>query len=322
MIAVIVPAHNEAADIGRCLESITVAARHPGLRGEPVVAVVALDACTDKTPDVCLHHGAVAISIEARCVGVARAAAASHALGLGARWIASTDADTHVPFDWLWKQASCGADAFCGVVEVRDWLDYPAAVRQAFARREHAREGHRHIHGANMGVSAAAYREVGGFSPLFTGRMWRWLRRFSARGPASLGELDQSSPRVPAGQPGHLTGSVASCVPWNAKCSKRVGRCYHRGNWCDDAEARGSPDPRWMAPLPGLRMRGQCPVLSKLPAVRGCMVSRDHLGRGAFVHKVEKRDEGKVGASTNSPKLHVGAGMLMCALNRHSCTRA
>lgn len=153
-------------------------------------------------------------------------------------------------------------------------------------------------------------------------RMWRWLRRFSARGPASLGELDQSSPRVPAGQPGHLTGSVASCVPWNAKCSKRVGRCYHRGNWCDDAEARGSPDPRWMAPLPGLRMRGQCPVLSKLPAVRGCMVSRDHLGRGAFVHKVEKRDEGKVGASTNSPKLHVGAGMLMCALNRHSCTRA
>ena len=169
VIAVIVPAHNEAADIGRCLESITVAARHPGLRGEPVVAVVALDACTDKTPDVCLHHGAVAISIEARCVGVARAAAASHALGLGARWIASTDADTHVPFDWLWKQASCGADAFCGVVEVRDWLDYPAAVRQAFARREHAREGHRHIHGANMGVSAAAYREVGGFSPLFTG---------------------------------------------------------------------------------------------------------------------------------------------------------
>jgi len=169
VIAVIVPAHNEAADIGRCLESITVAARHPGLRGEPVVAVVALDACTDKTPDVCLHHGAVAISIEARCVGVARAAAANHALGLGARWIASTDADTHVPSDWLWKQANCGTDAFCGVVEVRDWLDYPAAVHQAFAGRELARDGHRHIHGANLGVSAAAYQEVGGFPPLVTG---------------------------------------------------------------------------------------------------------------------------------------------------------
>ena len=169
MIAVIVPAHNEAADIGLCIQSIDVAAKHHGLRGEPGVAVLALDACTDRTPDVCLHHGAVAISIEARCVGVARAAAANHALGLGARWIASTDADTHVPSDWLWKQANCGADAFCGVVEVRDWLDYPAAVHQAFAGRELARDGHRHIHGANLGVSAAAYQGVGGFPPLVTG---------------------------------------------------------------------------------------------------------------------------------------------------------
>lgn len=169
MIAVIVPAHNEAADIGRCLESIALAAKHPGLQGEPVVAVVALDACTDETPEVCAHYGAAAISLENRCVGAARAAAASHALASGARWIASTDADTHVPSDWLWKQANCGADAFCGVVEVRDWLDYPAAVRQAFAGREHARDGHRHIHGANLGVSAAAYQEVGGFPPLTTG---------------------------------------------------------------------------------------------------------------------------------------------------------
>lgn len=169
MIAVIVPAHNEAADIGRCLKSIALAAKHPGLQSEPVVTLVALDACTDETPDVCAHHGAAAITVEARCVGAARAAAASHALALGARWIASTDADSHVPRDWLWKQAACEADAFCGVVEVRDWLDYPSTVRQAFARRELARDGHRHIHGANLGVSAAAYQGVGGFPQLVTG---------------------------------------------------------------------------------------------------------------------------------------------------------
>lgn len=122
-----------------------------------------------------------------------------------------------------------GPTRFCGVVEVRDWIDYPAAVRQAFAGREHAREGHRHIHGANMGVSAAAYREVGAFSPLFTGEDVELVQALQRSGPASLGELDQSSPRVPAGQPGRLTGSVASCVPWSAKCSKRVGPCYHRG---------------------------------------------------------------------------------------------
>ena len=148
MIAVIVPAHNEAADVGRCLQSIALAAKHPGLQSEPVVTVVALDACTDETPEVCAHHGAAAITVEARCVGAARAAAASHALALGARWIASTDADSHVP---------------------RDWLDYPSTVRQAFARRELARDGHRHIHGANLGVSAAAYQGVGGFPQLVTG---------------------------------------------------------------------------------------------------------------------------------------------------------
>ncbi|MEG0186042.1 MAG: glycosyltransferase family 2 protein, partial [Stenotrophomonas sp.] len=79
------------------------------------------------------------------------------------------DADTIVPPDWLWKQAMCGADAFCGIVDVGDWLDYPAAVREAFAGRELARDGHGHIHGANLGVSAAAYRAAGGFPALATG---------------------------------------------------------------------------------------------------------------------------------------------------------
>lgn len=169
MIAVIVPAHNEADDIGRCLEAVNEAAVHPGLRGEPVVTVVALDACTDGTGGVCALHGAAAVALDARCVGVARAAAARHALDLGARWIASTDADTVVPADWLWKQVACGADAFCGVVDVAEWRDYPPAVREAFAGRELSCDGHRHIHGANLGLSAAAYEKVGGFPPLATG---------------------------------------------------------------------------------------------------------------------------------------------------------
>jgi glycosyltransferase involved in cell wall biosynthesis len=169
VIAVIVPAHNEAADMGRCLEAVNAAAGHPGLGGEPVIAVVALDACTDGTAAVCALHGATMVELDARCVGAARAAAASHALDLGARWIASTDADTVVPADWLWKQVTCGADAFCGVVDVTDWLDYPPAVREAFTGLELSRDGHRHIHGANLGLGAAAYEKVGGFQPLVTG---------------------------------------------------------------------------------------------------------------------------------------------------------
>lgn len=169
MIAVIVPAHDEAAVIGRCLASIALASADPRLRDEPVLVVVALDTCSDHTAAVCAEHGAVTVRVEARCVGAARAAAASHALAQGARWIASTDADTAVPADWLWRQLHCGADAFCGAVEVTDWLDYPDPVRSTFTEREAVRDGHRHIHGANLGMSAAAYLAAGGFAALATG---------------------------------------------------------------------------------------------------------------------------------------------------------
>ncbi|WP_367347079.1 glycosyltransferase family 2 protein [Stenotrophomonas bentonitica] len=169
MIGVIVPAHDEALAIGHCLSSITAAAADPRLNGEEVVVVVALDDCSDDTAAVCLEHGVATVVIDARCVGSARAAAATFALAGGARWIASTDADTVVPTDWLWRQVSCGADVFCGVVGVIDWLDYPDAVRAAFSQREIVQDGHRHIHGANLGMSAAAYLAAGGFESLRTG---------------------------------------------------------------------------------------------------------------------------------------------------------
>jgi glycosyltransferase involved in cell wall biosynthesis len=169
MIAVIVPAHDEVHTIGRCLASIAIAAADPRLHGERVVVVVALDACSDQTARVCMTYGAQTVVLDARCVGSARSAAAAHALAQGARWIASTDADTVVPSEWLARQLSCGADAFCGVVEVADWLDYPEGVRLAFGGRESAQDGHRHVHGANLGFSASAYLTAGGFAALSTG---------------------------------------------------------------------------------------------------------------------------------------------------------
>ncbi|MCM5637875.1 glycosyltransferase, partial [Xanthomonas hortorum] len=58
MIAVTIPAHNEAALIGQCLQSILVAARHPQLYGERVEIHVALDRCTDLTGSIARSHGA------------------------------------------------------------------------------------------------------------------------------------------------------------------------------------------------------------------------------------------------------------------------
>ena len=166
MIAVIVPAHNEAAGIGRCLASIAEAARHPALNGEAVVTVVALDDCSDDTAAHCRLPGVVTTCVQARCVGIARACAAELALAMGARWIASTDADSRVPPDWLAGQLGSNSEAFCGMVAVDDWLDYPESVQRAYGRGHRLRDGHRHVHGANLGISAQAYRRCGGFLPL------------------------------------------------------------------------------------------------------------------------------------------------------------
>ena len=169
MIAVIIPAHNEAAGIGRCLASIAEAAGHPGLSGEAVVTVVALDDCSDDTAAHCHRPGVVTTCVQARCVGIARACAAELALAMGARWIASTDADSRVPPDWLAGQLGSNSDVFCGMVAVEDWLDYPESVQRAYSQGHRLRDGHRHVHGANLGISAQAYRRCGGFLPLACG---------------------------------------------------------------------------------------------------------------------------------------------------------
>lgn len=166
MIAVVVPAHDEEGCIAACLASVQAAARHPALAGEAVEIVVALDRCVDGTAAIVAAHGARSVVLEQGNVGRARAAGTACAIALGARWIACTDADSRVPRDWLACQLACDADAFCGVVCVDDWLDYDDAVRTYFDAAEVPRDGHPHVHGANMGFTAAMYLRCGGFLPL------------------------------------------------------------------------------------------------------------------------------------------------------------
>lgn len=169
MIGVIVPAHDEEEHIGETLAALTLAARHPGLADEPVVVVVVLDSCSDATGDIAEASGVETLAVEARNVGRARAAGASLLLERGARWLAFTDADTRVSPDWLVRQLELDADAVCGSIGVDDWSAHGAQagfIRDHFAVTYHDVDGHRHIHGANLGVSAAAYLRAGGFLPL------------------------------------------------------------------------------------------------------------------------------------------------------------
>jgi glycosyltransferase involved in cell wall biosynthesis len=168
MLAIIIPAHNEAQHIAACVAAARRAANHHQLLGEEARVIVVLDSCTDDTGVIAQAHGADVTSIDARNVGLARAHGAERALALGARWLAFTDADSIVADDWLARQLDCCADAVCGVIGVRDWSPHIVEVREHFGRTYTDADGHRHIHGANMGVSAKAYVEAGGFPPLAT----------------------------------------------------------------------------------------------------------------------------------------------------------
>lgn len=131
-----------------------------------MLVVVVADQCSDLTAQRAFRLGATVVPLTARNVGVARALGAQVALAAGARWLAFTDADSVVSRDWLWAQLALRSDAVCGTVEVRDWGDYSDQVQRRHAATYTDADGHRHIHGANMGVTAQAYCRVGGFAPL------------------------------------------------------------------------------------------------------------------------------------------------------------
>jgi hypothetical protein len=67
------------------------------------------------------------------------------------------------PSSWHW-----GTDAVRGTVAVRDWGSYGAPMQQHYERSYTDADGHQHIHGADLGVSAEAYRLAGGFPLLET----------------------------------------------------------------------------------------------------------------------------------------------------------
>ncbi len=167
MIGVVIPVHNEEKLLGDCLDAVRRAAMDPLLDAEPVEVVVVLDACADKSAAIAIQHKAQIVSLYARCVGAARALGASFALDSGARWVAFTDADTIVPLNWLSMQLDLYADAAVGQVAIEDWSGYPSGVRQRYLM-DYSMDT-RHIHGANLGISAAAYQAAGGFPALKLG---------------------------------------------------------------------------------------------------------------------------------------------------------
>lgn len=79
---VVIPAHNEATRLPRCVTAVLAAATAmPGR----VLTVVVLDACTDRSADVAEGFGPAVqvLSIDAHNVGAARAAGFNPVVGRG-----------------------------------------------------------------------------------------------------------------------------------------------------------------------------------------------------------------------------------------------
>jgi len=182
MIGVIIPVHNEEALLGNCLEAVQRAAAHPELNGETVHVLVVLDSCTDASAHIALQYDVATLAVDARNVGEARLQGIRLMLDQGARWLACTDADSEVAEDWLVAQLRQGTDVVCGTVQIADWGDIPEEAQALYRARYHNGDGHRHIHGANLGFSALAYTRAGGFEPLVVNEDVALIGRFQATG--------------------------------------------------------------------------------------------------------------------------------------------
>ena len=123
--------------------------RAPALAGVTVRLGIVLDACSDRSGDVAERGAARPAAREsssapsgrpggARRRGRGRLLRRRRGARPGAIWIATTDADTRVPPDWLALQLAAadraGADAVAGIVEVDDWQRAAAARPRPVSR--------------------------------------------------------------------------------------------------------------------------------------------------------------------------------------------
>ncbi|MET7571790.1 glycosyltransferase [Streptomyces sp. NPDC005492] len=192
-LAVVIPAHNEEALLPAALEAVAMAARHPGLAGVRVSTVVVADACRDRTAVLARAAGAVVVTTDCRNPGLARHIGIRRALDrrahhCGAVWVATTDADSTVPAGWLAYQvarAREGWQAVVGTVVLPPSSSLAAAHRRQYEQTRPAGRAtwcHPHVHGANLGIGAASYLDVGGFPPLATGEDRALVEALERRG--------------------------------------------------------------------------------------------------------------------------------------------
>lgn len=180
-IVVVIPAHNEEDLLESCLVSVQTAAQRSGM---PVEIIVVADSCTDGSAKIAARYGRV-LKVANRNVGAARHAGFRTIQRPHSAWMATTDADSVVPSDWLSRHmahAAAGVELFAGTVHVTDWETYPAQVRHSYEHRYRTAHPSTRIHGCNLGFLGRRYASVGGFAPMALHEDVDLVRRFVESG--------------------------------------------------------------------------------------------------------------------------------------------
>ncbi|GAB3624277.1 glycosyltransferase family 2 protein [Mariniluteicoccus endophyticus] len=204
-----VPAHDEEDWLPACLDAL----REAILVARTVVeVVVVLDACGDRTAAL-VPSWVRPVSIDRRNVGAARAAGFAAARRTPGTWFATTDADTLVPVDWLGAQLASAADhdVYAGTVRVADWRMRTRGSAEAHDAAYSRRDGHPHVHGASLGISAEAYDRLGGFRALPVHEDVDLVRRAEAAGlriHRSAAAVVTTSARVSHRAPGGFSATL------------------------------------------------------------------------------------------------------------------
>jgi glucosyl-3-phosphoglycerate synthase len=189
---VVVPARNEEALVGPCLEALAAQA---DVESSEYEVLLILDRCTDRTEararDIATDHPRLMLHLldgpgegsgPARRVGMDAACARLLRVGRPQGLIACTDADTVVATDWLAAQLgalSRGARAIGGRIFLADDGSLPAHVTRRHAEQGRLRHErllsdpdtrgatqHWQFSGASLGLAAELYRQIGGLEPL------------------------------------------------------------------------------------------------------------------------------------------------------------
>jgi hypothetical protein len=236
-VGVVVPARDEEERIGRCLHSVRRALA--ALPADIAVAVaVVLDDCSDTTPR--RVAALIADWPDAQVVpATARSSMRPAGSGVGAlcdlglrhvlarlaahlpagTWLLSTDADITVPADWARAHLGCaaaGAHAVAGLADLT--TAEPLAADALLRYRAIVDDGvrgatHHHVYGANLGVRADAYLDVGGFPRDGAGEdhgLWRRLRAAGYALAQPVGLRVQTSARLDGRAEGGLAHLLRS----------------------------------------------------------------------------------------------------------------